>query len=275
MMPDHNADQYLQPILADNYEMQKRRNFLKAASCLPISLYIPTALGKRVTDGALHVREEFVIDSPARVTELRSWMYDLDWQVISWGLLDYLARNADEPSQPNGWMLWAEDGSQRWILEFSDSDEPIPGASKEGFKAWLIDFAPRNPVEWLMVINLYTRHVFDDNPIDWRIPPVFIPTPHIDSILSETRGLLLWSTQAEGLLTPISNQPRKLWLSYLRREADALMLLKNVRLGGRPLLEIFDERTYTREYCFGRPDYPVGAFMAHHAESLLQCISKE
>ena len=218
--------------------------------------------------------ETFIANDQPRVSALREHVLDGSFQVVSPGLAEFHRnRVGDTVAAANAWMLWAEQGGTRFLLDFNDSNEAIPGAGKTGFISWVRDFQPRNYNDWSMVPSFYHRHIYDRDSVDWCSAPAFIASPRIDPILATTRGLMPWSAQAERIVGECCDVSRReargLWKRYLRQEADTIRRFEKIRIDGRSLPQILDERTLERNFCFGRPDYPLAKFLSRHADVLL------
>jgi len=216
------------------------------------------------------IREAFVSDNPAAVETLRRSLWSGGHEFVSPGLADFLNMNADEPPKAYAWLLAAEQEGWHWVLDYSESEDRIPGADKEGFLAWLERFSPVNCNDWLMVPFLYQRHVFDEGMIDWHALPFAIDTV-LDNLLRPTRGLLLWKHQFNFLFREVLNlsngEADRFRRKCLQQQVEALALLERTYFGGRTLADIIDERTLGGTYLAGGPDFHLSGFLSEQMTS--------
>lgn len=252
-----------------------RRAFLRNSSVMLSSPLLPTGAvlaEAAAPPPAIRIFEEFIDDDYWAVDALRKAILEGQYRFVDlrqreW-LAQYYGSPHDLPAENSAWVLWAENGENRWLLRYEGSNVAFPGARRGGFMAWLNDFKPRNCNDWLMVPSLYARHVFDIDAIDWRIGPTFTHSDSLDLILSSTRGLLYWWWQVEQFLAEVlctsRIQARKIWLNYLCQESETIRLFQDTNYDESTLLTIARDRTLNGQYFKGWPMWHVAGFLSQH-----------
>jgi hypothetical protein len=257
----------------------QRRDFLKrtaAALCVtPLAARNAAAVEASAPSTGIRIREKFISNDRVSVVALAQAIVGGRYRFLDSTQSDFFVRFADlrdMPAYDSAWLLWADDGEQPRLLDFNLSDSPFPGAEKEGLVAWLTAFRPRNCNDWLMVPALYSRHVYDTESVNWLKPPVFPESRHLDELLSATRGVLLWTWQAERLTGQYCNLSRPeaiaLWRQYGKRDKHAFQRVNEATYDGRSLASVIEERTVGQTLCVVPPDYPLAGFLSEHLSVL-------
>lgn len=257
----------------------QRRDFLKTTAAVlsvtPLATHAAAAAETPVPSTGFRIREEFITNDRVSVVALAQAIVGGCYRFLDSTQSDFFVRFADlrdMPAYDSAWLLWADDGEQPRLLDFNLSDSSFPGAEKEGLVGWLSAFKPRNCNDWLMVPALYSRHVYDTESINWLKPPVFPESRHLDELLSATRGVLLWTWQAERLTGQYCNLSRPeaiaLWRQYGKRDKHAFQRVNEATYDGRSLAGVIEERTVGQTLCVVPPDYPLAGFLSEHLSVL-------
>ena len=253
----------------------QRRDFLKTTAAVrsvtPLATHAAAAAETPVPSTGFRIREEFITNDRVSVVALAQAIVGGCYRFLNSTAAEFFVRFADlsdTPAYDSAWLLWADDGEQPRLLDFNLDESPFPGAEKEGLVAWLTAFRPRNCNDWLMVPALYSRHVYDTESINWLKPPVFPESRHLDELLSATRGVLLWSWQAERLTQQYCNVSRleatALWRRYIRRDECAVQRVNGATYDGRSLADVIEERTLGQTLCVVPPDHLLAGFLSEH-----------
>jgi hypothetical protein len=253
----------------------QRRDFLKTTAAVlsvtPLGPLTGAAAEASVPSTGVRIREKFITNDRVSVAALSQAIVGGGYRFLDSTQAEFFARFADlrdTPTYDSAWLLWADDGEQPWLLDFNLSESPFPGAKKEGLAAWLTAFHPRNCNDWLMVPALYSRHVYDTESINWRNPPAFPQIGHVDELLSVTRGVLLWSWQAERLTQQYCNVSRleaaALWRRYIQRDECAVQRVNESTYDGCSLADVIEERTFGQTLSVVPPDYWLAGFLSEH-----------
>ena len=253
----------------------QRRDFLRKTAAVLSSVPMVTLAGAAaetsVSSTGIRIREKFITDDCDSVAELAQSILGGRYRFLDSAQADFHVRFADlhdMPTYDSAWLLWADDGEQPWLLDFNLSESSFPGAKKEGLAAWLTAFHPRNCNDWLMVPALYSRHVYDTESINWRNPPAFPQIGRVDELLSVTRGVLLWSWQAERLTQQYCNVSRleaaALWRRYIQRDECAVQRVNESTYDGCSLADVIEERTFGQTLSVVPPDYWLAGFLSEH-----------
>jgi hypothetical protein len=257
----------------------QRRDFLKTTAAVlsvtPLATRTAASAEAPVPSTSTRIREEFITNDRVSVVALAQAIVGGGYRFLHSTDAEFFVRFADlhdMPTYDSAWLLWADDAEQPWLLDFNLSDSPFPGAEKEGLVGWLAAFHPRNCNDWLMVPDLYSRHVYDTESINWLKPPVFPKCQHLDELLSATRGVLLWRWQAESLIGRYCNLSRPeataLWRRYEKRDKHAFQRVNEATYDGRSLADVIEERTLGQTLCVVPPDYPLAGFLSEHLSVL-------
>jgi hypothetical protein len=262
--------------------MQRREFLTKAAAVISsasVSVNTSATSEKSAPSSDIRIRELFITNDRDRVVALAQAIVAGRYRFLSAVRAEENVRFADPNDLDIGYnsayLLWADDGEQPWLLDFNFSEAPIPGAKKDGFIPWLTAFNPRNCNDWLMVPDLYSRHIYDTESINWGNPPAFSQPPNLDSVLSVSRGLLLWQWQAERLVAQYCDVSRReaatLWREYYCSHDKYPIQRKRMNEStyeGHSFSDLIMERTLTGLVCVGIPDYLLSGFLSEHLSIL-------
>ena len=152
-------------------------------------------------------------------------------------------------------------------LYFEDEVETIvPFESVNSFDEWVAQFNPRTMGDWLMVPKLFLIHLRTG-----RNLPALTATqdPWIDALLSDTRGLLIWSYQFIELIRMIGDvgitEATKIHSRYLMMQLKHREILEKIyyKPTDQTLMQIFRERTVGIQH-LGSPDYFFADWLSKH-----------
>lgn len=201
-----------------------------------------------------------------------------------WLKNEYLQGNIHEQHIPRGvWALIARDLNDESIilLDFAELDVDgisEPAESTEGlmdFSEWVAHFNPLSWGDWLMVPKLYLMHLRTGGSLS---DPEFTPSPWIDALLHESRGMLMWSHQSIELIRMLTGVGRtkacKIHSSYLIRKPGWEKSFEYIYPPTtQTLLQIFEERKMNIQY-LGSPDYILADWLSNNLYKVVKrsCI---
>ena len=208
------------------------------------------------------VHEKFVVDDPKAVCQCVNEFLGGDYEFVN-PLEEFWRHDMTERRHDRfAWVLWAEQGEKRWLLDYFTCYEPTFNVVAVGFMHWLKEFKPINCNDWLLASSLYSRSLLFDESPDWsRILSVQSQT--IKRVLAPSRGLLAWDAQYRQLVylankDATKQQVDELLRGYNLRKNVTLDLLENMRIDGISLKKIFDKRGYS----LGVPNFHLSGFLS-------------
>jgi len=151
------------------------------------------------------------------------------------------------PEDRRYWAVtWEHDG----VMDILMHGNGYACAGREpGFLQWLEAFSPGTPEEVAMVQPLYINHILTGRSPDFA-SLAFNPThPGIETILGQTRGMLIWHRQLHEIIRLVAPDIRE---PMLYDVAYCCMLgwsecIRSVNVLGRPLADVLFERAAFRD----------------------------
>ncbi len=265
--------------------IMNRREFMRLSGGLAGLPRCPGTASIVAASAPIPVRESFVRYDRRGAVDLRKSILGEDYRIVSNAVHDYLLTMDELDEQPaHAWMLWAEHGNARWLLDFHESEEPLAEATPEGFMPWLAWFSPRNCNDWLMVRWAYLDTVIHGTRVGWGSGAGFAASRLLDETLSVTRGYLFWDWQFEQLVATSCkvdiNEARSMLRAYRKfllsidsaanrfkpslAARDVARRFDETVVESRTLTDVIQERAY-RGIVGGRtPDYQLAGFLSEH-----------
>jgi len=152
-------------------------------------------------------------------------------------------------------------------LDCEDVDETkLPFEAVSNFDEWIAQFNPKTMGDWLMVPKLFPMHLKTG-----RNLPVLTatPDPWIDSVLHESRGMLMWSYQFIEMIRMIADvgitEATKIHSRYIMMPLKHEEMLEKIYYSptNQTLMQIFSERTVGMQH-LGSPNYFFADWLSKH-----------
>lgn len=147
-----------------------------------------------------------------------------------------------------------------------DSETTMPFERVSSFDEWVAQFNPRTMGDWLMVPKLFLMHLRTGR----NLPALTAtPDPWIDALLSESRGMLMWSYQFIEMIRMIADvgitEATKIHSRYLMMQLKHREMLEKIYYEStdQTLMQIFRERTVGMQH-LGSPDYLFADWLSTH-----------
>ncbi|MDO9051763.1 MAG: hypothetical protein Q8N02_04165 [Methylotenera sp.] len=152
-------------------------------------------------------------------------------------------------------------------LYFEENAETtVPFEEVKSFNEWVAQFNPVTMGDWLMVPKLFLMHLRTG-----RNLPVLTatPDPWIDALLSESRGMLMWSYQFIEMIRMIADigitEATKIHSRYLMMQLKHREIMEKIYYEptNQTLMQIFRERAVGMQH-LGSPDYFFANWLSKH-----------
>lgn len=229
---------------------------------------------------SVHIHEQYITSDSVSICRIRKAIASGDYNFLDTHNIDFYSRYYDDagenPAWDSAWFLWASRGQTRWMLDSCENEGRLPGADRDGFESWLSIFRPRNCNDWLMVPTIYEQHVSNSDFVEWRSSPVLREDDHLDSLLSTSRGILLWRHQLQQLIADACNisyiESSELTRNYCRRQPDAVSRIDETPFRSQLLGDIIQERAIYGKFGIFTPNYMLAGFLSEYIlmEQVLQ-----
>ncbi|MDP3183091.1 MAG: replicative DNA helicase [Desulfobaccales bacterium] len=150
-----------------------------------------------------------------------------------------------------------------------DAETSVPFWGVSSFDKWVTQFNPRTMGDWLMVPKLFLMHLRTGR----NLPALTAtPDPWIDALLSESRGMLMWSHQFIEMIRMIGDvgitEATKIHSRYLMMQLKHREMLEKIYYepSDQTLMQIFRERTVGMQH-LGSPDYFFADWLSKRYQS--------
>jgi hypothetical protein len=147
--------------------------------------------------------------------------------------------------------------------EYDDFTETFDAAMS--FKDWVSIFSPSTHGDWLMAPKLFRLYLLTGKNL-----PDLVAThdPWIDAVLSESRGMLMWSHQFIEIVRMVAGvshiEATRTYTSYILRKEGGLALLAHIYPPtNQTLLQIIEERTVGIQ-SLGAPNYLIASRLSEN-----------